>query len=139
GLTTCATLPPGVPTGGQGPRLQAVLALMTGAYRLSKRMAQTLCADVLGVPVCAGQVCVSEAQTAALAWRMVRTGADARGGRAGGGAGRAVAGERLRVLMGSATFRGGGEDSRRGPRGGQEDCSFPNGISASVVAAASRQ
>src|SRR5262249_26215002 len=31
GLSTCASLPAGVPTGGQGPRLQAVLALMTGA------------------------------------------------------------------------------------------------------------
>jgi transposase len=64
GLSTCAALPDGVPTGGQGPRLQAVLALMTGAYRMSKRMAQTFCADVLGVPVCAGQVCASEAETA---------------------------------------------------------------------------
>src|SRR5262249_12084582 len=51
--------------GGQGPRLQAVLALMAGAYRMSKRMAQAFCADVLGVPVCAGQVCASEAETAA--------------------------------------------------------------------------
>src|SRR5262245_16228894 len=57
GLSTCATLPAGVSAEGQGPRLQAVLALMTGAYRLSKRMAQTFCFDVLGVPVCAGQVC----------------------------------------------------------------------------------
>jgi transposase len=38
---------------------------MTGAYRLSKRMAQTFCADVLGIPVCAGQVCASESETAA--------------------------------------------------------------------------
>ena len=64
GLTMCASLPAGVPTGGQGPRLQAVMALMTGAYRMSKRMVQTFCADVLGVPVCAGQVCASEAATA---------------------------------------------------------------------------
>ena len=65
GLSTCASLPAGVPTGGQGPRLQAALALMAGAYRMSKRMVQTFCADVLGVPVCAGQVCASEAETAA--------------------------------------------------------------------------
>jgi transposase len=65
GVTTCASLPAGVPTGGQGPRLQAVMALMTGAYRMSKRMVQTFCADVLGVPVCAGQVCASEVATAA--------------------------------------------------------------------------
>jgi transposase len=65
GLTTCAALPAGIPTGGQGPRLQAVLALMTGAYRMSKRMVETFCADVLGAPICAGQVCASEAETAA--------------------------------------------------------------------------
>ena len=63
--STCASLPAGVPGDGQGPRLQAVLALMTGAYRMSKRMVQTFCADVLGVPVCAGQVCASEVETAA--------------------------------------------------------------------------
>jgi transposase len=57
--------------GGQGPRLQAVLALMTGAYRMSKRMAQTFCADVLGVPVCAGQVCASAAETAAATAAVV--------------------------------------------------------------------
>jgi transposase len=72
GLSTCARLPDGVPTGGQGPRLQAVLALMTGAYRMSKRMAQTFCADVLGVPVCAGQVCASEAETAAATEPVVQ-------------------------------------------------------------------
>src|SRR5262249_24819098 len=38
---------------------------VTGAYRMSKRMVQTFCADVLGVPVCAGQVCASEAATVA--------------------------------------------------------------------------
>src|SRR5262245_19253016 len=37
GTTTCAALPAGVPRGGQGPRLQATVALLTGAYRLSKR------------------------------------------------------------------------------------------------------
>ena len=71
-LSTCATLPPGVPRDGQGPRLQAALALMTGAYRLSKRMVETFCADVLGVPVCAGQVCASEARTAAATEPVVR-------------------------------------------------------------------
>jgi transposase len=65
GLSTCASLPAGVPRGGQGPRLQAVLALMTGAYRMSKRMVEIFCADVLGTSICAGQVCASEAETAA--------------------------------------------------------------------------
>jgi transposase len=72
GLSTCASLPGGVPTGGQGPRLQALLALMTGAYRMSKRMVQTFCSDVLGVPVCAGQVCASEAETAAATDAVVK-------------------------------------------------------------------
>jgi transposase len=72
GLATCAALPRGVPSGGQGPRLQAALALMTGAYRMSKRMVQTFCGDVLGVPVCAGQVCASEAETAAATDSVVK-------------------------------------------------------------------
>jgi transposase len=35
-------------------------------------MVQTFCADVLGVPICAGQVCASEAQTAAAADAVVK-------------------------------------------------------------------
>jgi transposase len=72
GITTCAALPAGVPTGGQGPRLQAVLALLTGAYRLSKRLAERLCDDVLGVPISAGQVCALEAETAAATDPVVK-------------------------------------------------------------------
>src|SRR5512135_2789753 len=37
GTSTCATLPPGVPTGAFGPRLRAILSVLAGAYRLSKR------------------------------------------------------------------------------------------------------
>jgi transposase len=65
GRTTCATLPAGVPTGGQGPRLQGAVALLTGAYRLSKRQVEGLCADLLGVPLSAGQVCAVEAEVVA--------------------------------------------------------------------------
>jgi transposase len=65
GCTTCATLPVGVPTGGQGPRLQATVALLTGAYRLSKRQVEGLCADLLGAPLSAGQVCAVEAEVVA--------------------------------------------------------------------------
>ena len=72
GMSTCAGLPLGVPSGGQGPRLQSVLALMTGAYRMSKRMVQTFCADVLGIPICAGQVCALEAETAAATDPVVK-------------------------------------------------------------------
>jgi len=65
GCTTCATLPVGVPTGGQGPRLQGTVALLTGAYRLSKRQVESLCSDLLGVPLSAGQVCAVEAEVVA--------------------------------------------------------------------------
>jgi transposase len=65
GTSTCATLPEGVPTGQQGPRLQAVVAVLTGVYRLSKDQAQTLCADLFATPVCPGTVCQLEQQTAA--------------------------------------------------------------------------
>jgi transposase len=41
-----------------------MLALLTGAYRLSKRMAEGLCADVLRVPISAGQICALEGETA---------------------------------------------------------------------------
>jgi transposase len=37
GTITCATLPAGVPSGGYGPYLQAVLATLAGAYRLIKK------------------------------------------------------------------------------------------------------
>jgi transposase len=60
GITTCALLPEGTPRGGQGPRLQALLALLTGAYRLSKRQASQLLEDICATPVCAAQVCASE-------------------------------------------------------------------------------
>jgi transposase len=66
GITTCGKLPAGAPAGGQGPRLQALVALLTGAYRLSKRQAEQLLADVFALPVCAGQVCALEQQTAQL-------------------------------------------------------------------------
>jgi transposase len=39
---------------------------------MSKRMVQTFCAGVLGVPICAGQVCASEAETAAATDPVVR-------------------------------------------------------------------
>jgi transposase len=71
GASTCARLPAGLPAGGQGPRLQSILALMTVAYRMSKRMAQTFCAEVFRIPICAGQVCASEAKTAAATHRVV--------------------------------------------------------------------
>lgn len=40
GITTCRTLPPGVPSPGYGPRFTSIVALCSGAYRMSKRMKQ---------------------------------------------------------------------------------------------------
>ena len=64
GITTCATLPAGVPTGQYGPRWQAMLGIRAGAYRLGKRPIEHLCADVFNVRISAGQVCALEADTA---------------------------------------------------------------------------
>jgi transposase len=66
GTTTCAVLPVGVPTGRSGPRLQAVVTLLTGAYRLSKRQVETLMHDLFGIPLSAGEVCALEQQTSAV-------------------------------------------------------------------------
>lgn len=56
GATTRAVLPRGVPPGGFGPRIQAIVALCTGAYRLSKRTTQEVLADLFGVALSLGTV-----------------------------------------------------------------------------------
>jgi transposase len=66
GVTTCGALPPGVPVHSYGPRLASLVGLCGGAYRLSKRMVASFCADVLGVPLALGEVCQVE-QTVARA------------------------------------------------------------------------
>ena len=66
GISTCGTLPPAVPATSYGPRLASVVALGTGAYRMSKRMVVSFCADVLGVKLALGEVCQVE-QTVAQA------------------------------------------------------------------------
>src|SRR5688572_22200491 len=50
GEVTRASWPTDVPSGTYGPRVQATVALYTGAYRLSKRTAQQMMDDVFGVP-----------------------------------------------------------------------------------------
>jgi len=63
GITTRATLPPGVPTSPFGPRLQALVAVLSGAYRLSKRAIDELVEDAFGVPLALGSVCSLEQAT----------------------------------------------------------------------------
>lgn len=60
GTVTRARLPRGVPEGNVGPRLVAVIAMMTGAYRLSKRLAADFMRNILGVPISLGKVSSSE-------------------------------------------------------------------------------
>jgi transposase len=62
---TCATLPAGVPAGCFGPRLQAVLALLAGAYRLGKRPIRRLAHDLFGLSLSLGSIAKLERATAA--------------------------------------------------------------------------
>ena len=54
GELTRAQLPPGVPPGGFGPRVQAIAALCTGAYHLSRRTTQSLLEDLFQVSMSLG-------------------------------------------------------------------------------------
>lgn len=53
---TWAELPPDVSPTGQGPRLEALVVLLTGAYRMSRESAARLCGEVWGIPLCKGTV-----------------------------------------------------------------------------------
>ena len=65
---TRAELPPGVPTGGFGPRVQATTALCTGTYHLSKRTTQELLDDLFGVELGLGTIAhLEQATTQAVA------------------------------------------------------------------------
>jgi transposase len=64
GETTCGILPAGVPTGCFGPYLQAVLAMLAGAYRLSKRQIQQLVGDLFRLNLSTGMVSKLERQSA---------------------------------------------------------------------------
>jgi transposase len=63
GASTRAAWPEGGPTRAYGPRVQAITALCTGAYRLSKRTTQQLLQDLLGVTMSLGTVSQLEAAT----------------------------------------------------------------------------
>jgi transposase len=63
GEATRAALPAGVPMGGFGPRGQAIMALCTGAYHLSKRTTQSVMADLFGISVGLGTIANLEQAT----------------------------------------------------------------------------
>lgn len=56
GATTRATLPPQIPTGAFGPRLQATVATLSGRFRLSRREVAEVCDTVLEAPLSVGSV-----------------------------------------------------------------------------------
>ena len=63
--STCAALPPGVPSGAFGPRLRAILSVLAGAYRLGKRPIRQLASDLFGLSISTGMICRLERQGAA--------------------------------------------------------------------------
>jgi transposase len=63
GMVTRAPLPEGVSERAFGPRLQALVAVLSGAYRLSKRNIQQLLADCFGVEVALGSISALERAT----------------------------------------------------------------------------
>jgi len=65
GAVTRAELPIGVPMGSFGPRLSAMLAILTAKYRLSKRSVRELLGDFLGVELSLGSVANVEQQVSA--------------------------------------------------------------------------
>src|SRR5512144_367343 len=62
--STCAVLPPGVPTGAFGPRLRAILSVLAGGYRLGKRPIRQLAFDLLGLSISTGMISRLEWQAA---------------------------------------------------------------------------
>jgi len=60
GVHTRAALPPGVPRGSFGPRLIAAVALMSGGYRMTKRLIVNLMGDLFGVSMALGSVTTCE-------------------------------------------------------------------------------
>jgi transposase len=53
-LSTRATLPEGVPTGGLGPRAQATAAMLTGLFNVGRRMATMAMDELFGIPISLG-------------------------------------------------------------------------------------
>jgi transposase len=65
GTRTCASLPEGVPAGAFGPRLQAMLAVLAGGYRLGKRPIRQLAHDLFGLSISTGMIAKLERSTSA--------------------------------------------------------------------------
>ena len=64
-ICTRAVLPAGVPTGCFGPRLQAMIAVCSGQYHLSKRMIAEMMGDFFDADLSLGSISQLEADTSA--------------------------------------------------------------------------
>ncbi len=64
-ITTCASLPAGVPNGQSGPRLVAFTGLLMGHFRQSKRRASLFLQDLLKMPCCPSLTVKMQNQVAA--------------------------------------------------------------------------
>lgn len=64
GTVTCPVLPADA-RAGYGPRVQAVCALLSGAYRVGKRGVARLCGNLFGVPISPAAVCDLQHKTVA--------------------------------------------------------------------------
>jgi len=62
-IYTRAELPVGVPTGNFGPRLQAMIAVCSGQYHMSKRMIEEMMSDFFDAKLCLGSVSNLEQDT----------------------------------------------------------------------------
>jgi transposase len=62
GHTTCAVHDAAIPTSPFGPRLTATIGMVTGVYHLSRRKAQSLLADLLGIELSLGGLSAAEAR-----------------------------------------------------------------------------
>jgi len=60
GTATRAELPAGVPTRSFGPSVVATIAVLIGAYRMSKRSVQVLLADLFGLSISLGAIIGSQ-------------------------------------------------------------------------------
>ena len=68
GHRTMGELPPGVPTRAFGPTVDAVIAILLGVYRMTKRQVAELLRDLFGLPISVGAVIgCQQAASAAVA------------------------------------------------------------------------
>jgi transposase len=66
GGRTTGEPPPGAPAGAFGPRLSALVGLLSGVYRLGKRPVRRLLADLFGLSISTGMICKLQRRAAAL-------------------------------------------------------------------------